>query len=815
MIHINPRETVIDEFWDPALSVLGQYSVASRSGRGFRAEQFWCRVECAWDGGEPGVIGDLSRPVDIDLSEFSEIVVAASLPTDVALAVTLSNSSGKHRIELGYGSSDIDEHRGDIRSIESARSLSFEFSTTSSDRGLLSLLWVGFARELPSNRYADTPVCTTTDKYFRKYIRPVTEIKEVQPTREFLFTKADIERIREGARDPLRAPLAEHQRRAAAQFMKVDPGECLGRYVWLSGRAPDFARVRDRNVVDLRKACQTLAFVSLVDNRPDMAVKACEFALILASCSVWRESFVAEYPFSSWAHAAFTEALCTEAVALTVDWAGKALNPAGERFLAESVYDKALWRIERQFMRRYYRVTNPEPVFFPALIMGGLLVSECFVYYTPRIREHFRLFTRVFGATILNDDGTNRPPLYWNKLLAPSLVTYRICEAYSRNAAERYVDFIIRSVHQLIGGRSVPLETLARKTAEKYGSVLIKTALFPGRRRILKKSDNFARAFDALLSNAVNYPELLPIGDRTTSSVLPDAVLLLSTSKTAKNTSYWRSIAQTYIRNHGELLGKSALASALALSMSSHDTETPATPYGRLGEDRLVHLKHSGFFSARRRLDGMDTLFVMLGLPKESEHRHSDVGSVLLQVNGQDVLLDRGSAKYGSPLASQLRAAQYHNVLTPCDDRNARLWPSHQYAPRVGVQLRGKSRGRGFVCKGEFGELWPEYLITHRRQVESERPELLALRDRVHCLIPCRVTLHFHSPLDCSISGNQTVLTGVGFEVRITAESGIENLESFVDLVDERGREINHICLTTPRQSEHDLNLAVTTAPAD
>ena len=95
MIKINQDDVIIEEFWDPVLSELNEYQIQTSEQRGLFMRQFWCWVEGIWKRSRDPNIGKLVRNTNLQIGDYTSMIVCASIPNYVQFEVIIENQDSE------------------------------------------------------------------------------------------------------------------------------------------------------------------------------------------------------------------------------------------------------------------------------------------------------------------------------------------------------------------------------------------------------------------------------------------------------------------------------------------------------------------------------------------------------------------------------------------------------------------------------------------------------------------------------------------------------------------------------------------------
>ena len=136
-------------------------------------------------------------------------------------------------------------------------------------------------------------------------------------------------------------------------------------------------------------------------------------------------------------------------------------------------------------------------------------------------------------------------------------------------------------------------------------------------------------------------------------------------------------------------------------------------------------------------------------------HVHEDTGNVILECNGQPVLIDIGRAPYSSPQAIAFQQCQYHNMLCPASDSTR---PAPIQPPPVNTVPRIVDNDRGCTLTIDCSDTWGPELEHWQRSVHiHHNHRKIEITDRWACEA-AGVLLHWITPLKVSLNNGRITL---------------------------------------------------------
>ena len=317
--------------------------------------------------------------------------------------------------------------------------------------------------------------------------------------------------------------------------------------------------------------------------------------------------------------------------------------------------------------------------------------------------------------------------------------------------------------------------------------------MFPNRNKIRRIIKNYNIYFTALFDSDAPHPDLLPVGDRTRTSILTEGIFILARIMKGNNKLLWQIIAKEMLTQHPHMIKRSTPASIQALlAPIDKFNRTQKFKIERITDNTgIINLKKSGFCTARRKINDHLVRLTLLGLPKSSSHRHEDVGSIILQVENQDVFLDRGSLYYGDPIGERLKKADYHNMLTPNDDNGQFIGVPHDNFCSI-KPIFYKNLFGDWKAKMNLSFLWPRLFKKYIRSVIWKKDNQLNIFENLLPVSSANITTHWHTPLPFRKIDQGFELLASSFKVQIKAKKA-QSWYGYEDLWDEKGRKINHL----------------------
>jgi uncharacterized heparinase superfamily protein len=203
-------------------------------------------------------------------------------------------------------------------------------------------------------------------------------------------------------------------------------------------------------------------------------------------------------------------------------------------------------------------------------------------------------------------------------------------------------------------------------------------------------------------------------------------------------------------------------------------------------QNSSTYLPQSGYFILRDRIE--QDIYVLfdvgeLGIGKVAGHGHDDLTSIVISVNGSELVIDPGTYTYSAhdPRRSYLRSTSAHNTILI--DNAPRIKPLSSFD--WNKTIRGHVTRYGFSDTLDFAEACYEYKarITHRRKTVMKKTGWIGIQDHIGGRGQHQVELNFHLSPEVAISDRtgSSVTCRNGQDYLILYVSGHDHTMSVAD----------------------------------
>ncbi len=453
--------------------------------------------------------------------------------------------------------------------------------------------------------------------------------------------------------------------------------------------------------LSLLEGLQNMSFVALIEEDRELMHLAGRILLSVAVTPHWCESFMGNLPGATWHHRSFLEGLAVKRSVLALDWIGSCLTWHGKNLVYDAIQQKGMPRVDADmFSVEYVRRTNQGVVFNDERIIGYIALAKRYPRYEKMLQIAEADFFEMVDSCIEPDGGYLEGPSYWHYAM----------------------DNVVEAAHVL---------------ARYHGKSLAEFA--PER---LKRSGSYA------LSMLCRRPE---------------GLRWLRVNDSYNYGTYGAVISDFYYRMSGETVWADILRENLHTGGLEGLLMVPECPQGS-GEPRLPlglrSLRESGE-TALHLQDGDKDILWHIGAGKPYfSHFHEDKGQIVLCVNSQELLIDRGNASAISkkPIS--------HNLFVPESQDLPYSQPADAPGGRV---LQDEYTDGVFRYAADLTQAWqPGIFRSITRSLLSEKPTEMVITDRAECLQSQKMSLRFQSVYPITREGDSFCIRGESVSLRIT-----------------------------------------------
>lgn len=711
LYELTPAESMFAPFNDTAIAETLPLQFEALAATGARHGFNWDSTKLEWEISPPGEAAVRATLPLRELPErFDHFVFCLVLPADVTALFEVQRGGTWATLGTAQGAGKRGEWTFPIgaRPVEAVRAT---FTAAAAGHRLVGLQWWGVAQaSLVAQLEAARP---KFDGTWEGLILPVEQWPAVKFARGLLFAEAELAALRRKRSAPY---WAEHWRlleERAREFLARRPEDDVADFLPQTDQR--YIRAREHGRETYFSEPVILGFVGLVTGERALGFHALRYLMCLLHTTWWTQSAESRARGSVWDQRCFNEEMATTAATLLLDWYDFALTPRARALAQQVLWDKGVAVIERDMLKWDYVFTmNQGPWFCRARILAGLYLETVW----PRMKPHTELALQDMQVGMKNyllpDGGTDEGLGYFAITLhavLPGLLAY---------ARARGVDV-----------RGLLPPQLAE--TEKFVATLM--AVQPGR--------------------------TLPEGDNTTDLVVGDAIPMFAAI--FPESAFARIAAACLMQKRPRgYYDQYFFEGVFAFIFGPERLAAPETIV-----PTFAVLPHTGHLTSYRRGEGGRSVRLhVVGAKAKASHTHFDKGAVLLEVDGEPLLIDRGQVRYDDLRSYTLKRSELHNVITP-------VQPGGIYVQQAGVEEAvipaGEGDERRLRAEIDLAHVWRGVMTRCRRMIVAEELASFVVCDEGELVAPGAVSFHLQTRAPWKIAGKEARLAFAHGELVLSA----------------------------------------------
>jgi len=729
---INSAEAVFEAFHDPQLSELKQWTVTAEGVTGFKVWQNWVWVQWEWQ--QPAADGQVvrfHRTLDLDCSAYDRLIVNAAIPEGGTYTLRAETDAGpRERRGQPFGATKREEWLPlDGARRLTALTIEAHFPTRRAGHGWIYWMALQSTARLP----AHLAQWSGHGERWENYLQPKDFEPKFEPTHGLLLDTAELEKVRATFAG---SAMADSLREAAEDARRVPPERLIGQYVnfWNSNQ---LRRERDHGkVITIHGANAAQAGLLFKDKA--LCRLAARFALSIAHCERWDDSFVCFMPGSTWEQRSFVQSICVFECALILDLCGEWFTPLGRQLILRRIAEEGIGNLNFcGWWWEYIFHCNQLAWFAPGRILGYLLLERTMPVrgenYLPPSPSRVAAYTELAVQDLVES---------LNRCLLPD-------GGYVEGPT--YFTWVARQAF-------VALHLYARARGQALGELMP-----PAMRATALMAE--------MLFSTDDHQDVIPICDAMFA--FPEALAHLAAFMPD---SHWVTIYRKQLRRAG------ASPSLLAMALE------PRIPAAGPALRPFVDMPATGMTCSVRRLGSEYVKLFLMGNKAGAGHTHEDKGSFVLEFSGDTFAADFGVTDYSNPIVEELKTAQRHNMLTPW---SADTRPQPERPVNADIHAVGRGDETVFHATMDATAGWKGWFKRWHRTWDSPTPDTLTITDDWAVERGEGVVFHWTTPLPMRREGNTVIIEGRRGRAEITVPAGTEAVIEQLPLVTPERRAID------------------------
>ncbi|HEY3328860.1 MAG TPA: hypothetical protein VGK19_02475 [Capsulimonadaceae bacterium] len=583
--------------------------------------------------------------------------------------------------------------------------------------------------------------------------------------RPIYFSPVECDRIKRRINDPAFYAVKASLEEMATEWEAFEPEAEIREYVPCVEHLYRYVRVRDRGRTPIEEPMMVLAIAGYLLDRPDWSRLAARMVLSVAHTPRWFEGPQSATPGSSWRHVCFMEDHYSSAVATALQFVGSYLTDAGRKAAIDAV-ERAWPVIDEKCAEPGYRWhMNQGLVGNRGRILGAL----CLYYHGrgERYREAavqaYRDHCTIMNGYLAEDGHAFEGPAYFGHYSLPASI--QLWTAYATLSQRPIAEIVPGRVHASTGFFEAMMSTV-----DPLGRTCPINASGPGERSLMP---SLSLAFLASVCGWQQaYGYLARRFDDTVSTPPPAGT-------------------------HGSGIDVLFLLSCLPDTLD----------HAPVAVRSLQGCRKSGLMAYEFPAPSDGKLWFLCERNAAAGHHHYDRGSIVLEANGEIVLLDPGITNYSNPQTAFMKLPSWHNMAY-VDGMIMHLHAPDAPPASLSV-VEATSTGVRFA--GDAAPVIDPPVQMARREGELSLDGALGtlhLTDTWHLVNVAALHVAYQSYTPWIIDGQSAVTRAerTGLTVAFTSPNGALTLTTHSRHIDGNGRPVYTLVATSELSVNHEVH---------
>jgi hypothetical protein len=726
-IPINSAEAIFEPFFEPSLSEFNQWQTETPGVTGLKFTPGWSFVTFNWEQPAPdGLVLRVQRRYEaLDCRDYDRVLVCLNLPEDSVISLAVETDAGpRARIGRPCGATRHEEWVA-LDGAQRIHSLTVEVRHPHPVASSGWLMWFGLqsTTRLPFH----LKQWAGYDERWEKYLQPAEFEPAFKPAYGLMVNAEELEEVRRKFAD---SPATRELRQLSEKARSTPPEPLIGEYVnfW---NFNVFRRERDMGKQIMLHG-PFAAQAGLLWKDKALCRLAARYALSLAHCDHWDDIFFAHLRGGNWDQRGFSHALIGWECAMILDMCGEWFTPLGRNLILRKLATEAHGGMSHaSWWWEYMYHTNQLCGITPGRLYSLLVLERCMpvsLGHYPKPADRVAPHTDIAWANLLENLG---------HALLPDGGYVEGASYFSWVAQQTAVSALLYS-----RGRGQDLRQL------------VPAPLF--------RTDRLAE----MLLSTDDGQDMILTGDA--NFVFGEALAFLA----------WLMPRSHWVTLYRKSVQRAGVAPMLAILRL--DREIPAR-----GPELapFVEMPDLGYMASVRRLGPELVKLFILGNKARGDHQHEDKGSFVLECAGDSFAFDFGCVDYANPIATQLKHAQRHNMLTPwCGTE--RPAPANPCA--IDLKPRGSGDATRFSATIDLTPSWEGWFTRWQRTWDSPAPDTFTLTDEWAVSRGEGAIFHWTTRLPIRLEGRQAIIEGRRATAVLTFPEDVEAQVDEMPLMDPR-----------------------------
>ncbi|WP_273324532.1 heparinase II/III family protein [Vallitalea guaymasensis] len=702
-VQVNIAEAIIEAFWAPELRNFQEWKIEDTKTQGLEFQETWSAEAFSWiQRPLNGPSLKISKEYSVDCTKFDKLILAINSPSKSRVKIIADTDNGiieQLSDEFTDFSEEIQLNLGNSKKINK---IIIEIYSNEDGYQAGHFKWIMLQNSDLLKEYLEQ--YNNYDSEWTGYLKDENYDPEFKPTYNLIVDEEELKNLRNYHMVHEKLTGKSMYADYVEELKHAIPENMIHDYVifWTDQR---FARTRDY-MKRLTLKGPLLASAGLILKDKSLLRLAARYAMSLAMCTNWNDSFITEFKAGYWEHRAFVKAVICYEISMVLDLAGEMFTDLGRDLILRRLGEEAIGGINYITWKHDYIFDNNQLVWFTyGRMLAYAVLEQHFNHVKPYTDIAYKELVENIDNIIFEDGAYGEGPNYYN------------CIGDNAN----FATYIYAKLRGLEFKDIVP-------------------------EKIMKTAD-----FVECLQSTVPSQDVIPVCDgepRFKKPTLAYMAYLLPNS-------HWSTILHKSL-NREEKIPSDILAFKFIREFDKKDIINRS----------FISLPEMGSVSSLRKLDDQWLKIFVFGNKANVDHAHEDKGSFVIEFCNETFAMDPGSGSYSSEVSNLVKQAYRHNTSVPYGNLEKRPQPERPNTKDIKVIANGDERS--FNGKVDLSYTWREFFNEYTREYISPTPDELIIKEKYDLKKGEGIDFGWSTQLDVKAEEKQVVISGDKGEAVIT-----------------------------------------------
>ncbi|GMQ59394.1 hypothetical protein AN1V17_37910 [Vallitalea sediminicola] len=721
-VQVNIAEAVIEAFWDPELRNFQEWKIEDTTAKGLEFGETWAAETFSWvQKPVSGPALKISKNYDnLDCTKYDKLILAINSPSKSKVKIIVNTDNNIIDITSDKFTDFSDEVQLDLNDSKKINKITIEIYTDEDGYQGGHLRWIMLQNSNLLNEYLDQ--YKQYDSKWTGYLKDEDYKPDFKPTYNLIVDEEELIELRKYhlayEKQTGKSMYAEYVKDLKNEI----PEDMIHDFVifWTDQR---FARKRDY-MKRLTLKGPLLASAGVILEDKSLLRLAARYAMSLAMCTNWNDSFITEFGAGNWEHRAFVKAVICYEICMVLDLAGEMFTDLGRNLILRRLGEEAIGGINYITWKHDYIFDNNQLVWFTyGRMLAYAVLEQHFNHVKPYTDIAYKELVENINSIIFEDGAYGEGPNYYN------------CIGDNANFA---------------------IYIYAKLRGLKFEDIV------PDK---IKKTADFVEC----LQSTVPSQDVIPVCDGEPRFKIPTLAYMAHLLPN----SHWATILDKSLDRNGKI-PSDILAFKFIIEFHNKN----------VGYRNFIALPEMGSVSSLRKLDNQWLKIFIFGNKANIDHAHEDKGSFVIEFCNQTFAMDPGSGNYSSEVSNLVKQAYRHNTSVPYGDLEKR--PQSERPNTKDIKVIANGDEESFHGKVDLSYTWKEYFNEYTREFLSPTPDKLIIKEKYDLKKGDGIDFGWSTQLDVKVEEKKVVISGDKGEAVITVPKDVSVEVKELRLFDEK-----------------------------